>query len=169
MAECPICGKSTGRNKICCSSECYSEYRQHYAICPICGTKFKHSPSDITTHTCGKRECAAAYRSMIQRGRSMSVANEAAKVMPLTGHFETNNHAVEWNLIAPDGMEYTFRNLNLWIENHMELLPVSTRTGMAVDPKTFQREITRLKGTEKGTEKKQAAHKDYYGWTIKDN
>lgn len=164
--KCPICGKPLGRNKICCSNECYAEYRQHYSVCPICGEQFKHSPSDTSTHTCGKRECARAYRSMMMTGKSCPWVADAIKSNPNTGHFETHHHAGNWHLIAPNGEEYEFKNLHLWAEEHTGLLPVSNKTGERVSVKTFEREITRLKGTKNGKESKPAIYNDYYGWTL---
>lgn len=164
--KCPICGKPLGRNKICCSNECYAEYRQHYSVCPICGEQFKHSPSDTSTHTCGKRECARAYRSMMMTGKSCPWVADAIKSNPNTGHFETHHHAENWHLIAPNGEEYEFKNLHLWAEEHTGLLPVSNKTGERVSVKTFEREITRLKGTKNGKESKPAIYNDYYGWTL---
>lgn len=166
QTKCPICGKSLGRNKICCSSKCYAEYRQHYSTCPICGKQFKHSPSDTTTHTCGKRECARAYRSIMMTGKSCPWVADAIKTNPNTGHFETHHNAETWNLIAPNGEEYEFKNLHLWVEEHAELLPVSNKTGKRVSAKTFEREIIRLKGTKNGKESKPAIYNDYYGWTL---
>ena len=147
-------------------SECYAEYRQSYSICPICGNRFKHSPSDITTHTCGINECKAIWRSQLQSGRKMTNANEAIRKLPHTGHFETNHRAEEWILLSPEGNVYHFRNLHLWVEKNIELLPISKRTGKRVDLRTFEREIMRLKHTDLGTEKNSAIHDHYYGWKI---
>ena len=167
---CHVCGKQIGkRNKICCSYSCLAEYRQHYAVCPICGEKFKHSPSDTSTHTCGKKECAAAYRSMITKGKKVPAISEALKKNPKTGHFETHHLSKNWVLVSPIGEEYAFKNLHLWAEEHEDLLPVSEKTGDKVSARTFERELRRIKGTELGTETKQAVHKDYYGWTIKES
>lgn len=167
---CVVCGKPiTKKNKMFCSRECSAEYRQHYAVCQICGDRFKRSPSDISTHTCGKKECAAAYRSMITKGRKVPAISEALKQNPKTGHFETHHNAKNWVLVSPIGEEYAFKNLHLWVEEHEDLLPVSEKTGQRVAKNTFEREMHRMLGTDMGTEKKQSIHKDYYGWTIKES
>ena len=64
---------------------------------------------------------------------------------------------------------YHVKNLHLWAEEHEDLLPVSEKTGDKVSARTFERELRRIKGTELGTETKQAVHKDYYGWTLKES
>ena len=43
------------------------------------------------------------------------------------------------------------------------------KRGGKVSARTFERELRRIKGTELGTETKQAVHKDYYGWTLKES
>lgn len=165
---CAVCGKviKNRRNKMFCSHKCAGLYKQHYAICPICGDKFKKSPSDTTTITCGNTECKKA-----QKKKSSGVSSENIKVYahpklssnPQTGHFETNNHAAEWHLVSPDGKEYKFKNLVLWAEEHEELLPVSPRTKERVQCRTFVREITRLKSEN---ERYTYFRDDYHGWRV---
>lgn len=46
---------------------------------------------------------------------------EGLKKSPNTGRFETNVHAKNWILTAPNGTIYKFRNLSLFIRNNPEL------------------------------------------------
>ena len=62
--NCVICGKPTGRNKYCCSMLCYSKFRQHYKVCPICGKVFPSPPTE-TVKTCGNPNCSKQYRSQL--------------------------------------------------------------------------------------------------------
>ncbi len=166
--KCAVCGRElqNRRNKKFCSYKCAGLYRQAYSVCPVCGVKFRHSPSDVTTHTCGNKACMSKWRSMSQSGRKMTRANEAVRKLPHTGHFETHHQAEEWHLLSPDGKAYNFKNLHLWVENNTDLLPLSQRTGKMVNIRTFEREITRLKHTDSGAEKNAAARDNYYGWKI---
>lgn len=93
----------------------------------------------------------------------MKRAHEVIKTKPNTGHFNTHHGAVEWHLVSPDGVEYRFKNLVLWIEQHEDLLPTSKRTGMKVSNRTFFREIQRLKSEN---EKYTYFREDYYGWRV---
>lgn len=160
---CPICGKPNGRNKICCSKKCYAEYRQNYAECPVCGTIFKHSPSDTTTHTCGSDECKKVWRKEHTPKEQIKYAHEHLRTNPKTGHFDTHHASADWDIIAPDGTRFTFKNLVLWAEKHADILPISPRTGERVQPKTFVREITRLKSD---CEKYTYFRDNYHGWRI---
>lgn len=160
---CPICGKPNGKNKVCCSMKCYAEYKQHYAVCDICGKKFKKSPSDTTTHTCGSKECKDEYRKKISTKEMAERMYKKIKICPNTGHFDTHHAALEWRLISPKGELYIFKNLVLWAEQNADKLPISLKTGKRVQPKTFVREITRLKSDH---DKNKCLRNDYLGWRI---
>lgn len=165
---CIVCGNTCRRSgSKFCSRKCYAEYRQTYAVCPICGIKFKHSPSDTTTHTCGNQKCMAKWRSLAQSGKQMCEANQAIKKLPHTGHFETHHNAEKWILSSPEKKLYHFKNLHLWVENNSDLLPVSARTGKKVDIRTFEREIIRLKHALK-TDANNVIRNNYYGWKVLD-
>lgn len=161
--RCIFCGGiiKNKRNKKLCSYKCAGLYRQNYAVCPVCGKTFKHSPSDTTTHTCGSAECKRKYRSMNTPPESAERMYSKIKSSPRTGHFETHHGASHWHIISPCGEEYIFKNLVLWAENNENLLPISPRTKVRVQPKTFVREIIRLKSeNSKG---------NYHGWKIINN
>ena len=162
---CVVCGNEiqNKRNIKFCSYKCAGLYKQNYAICPVCGKTFKHSPSDTTTHTCGDRECKKKFRSERMPENFMKRAHEAVKTNRKTGHFETHHNAVEWHLISPDGVEYCFKNLVLWIEQNEDLLPFSQRTGARVSNTTFIREIQRLKSAN---EKYTYSRGDYHVWRV---
>lgn len=49
------------------------------------------------------------------------MATEAAKNSPLAGKSETNIHAKEWTLIAPDGQIYRIRNLYEFVRKNPHL------------------------------------------------
>lgn len=159
--RCISCGGiiKNKRNKKFCSYRCAGLYRQHYAVCPVCGKTFKHSPSDVTTHTCGSKECKRKFRTTNTPPESAERMYAKLKSSPKTGHFETHHGALEWNLISPFGKKYVFKNLVLWAEENEDLLPISTRTKKRVLPKTFVREIIRLKN-------KCPSSGDYYGWRL---
>lgn len=163
--HCIVCGGliKNRRNKKFCGYECAGLYRQNYAICPICGKKFKKSPSDISTHTCGSAECKKAFRSFRTPPERILPAHEKIKTNPNTGHFETHHGAVEWHLMSPERKEYRFKNLVLWIEENEDLLPMSTRTGKKVSNRTFFREMQRLKSDN---EKYTHSRDDYHGWRV---
>ena len=163
---CMVCGKNieNSRNKKFCSYKCAGIYKQNYEVCPICGKIFKHSPSDVTTKTCASKECRLKCRDKDIIRNNIKYAHMKIKSSPNTGHFETHHAAEEWNIISPQNIEYKFRNLVLWAEQNETLLPISPRTKERVKPKTFVREITRLKSnTNKNTYYKQ----NYHGWRVK--
>lgn len=162
---CSVCGKEikNKRNKKFCSHKCAGLYKQNYAICPICGEKFKRSPSNITTKTCGSDKCKFKCRDRNILVENIKYAHEKIKDNPSTGHFETHHAAVEWKIMSPSGEVYEFKNLILWAEKNIDLLPVSPRTGKRVQPKTFIREITRLKSEN---EKYTYSRDNYHGWKV---
>lgn len=162
---CIVCGGliKNKRNKKFCSYKCAGLYKQNYAICPVCGKKFKHSPSDVTTKTCGSSECKLRCRDRNILVENIKYAHEKIKERPSTGHFETHHAAVEWKIVSPYGDVHEFKNLVLWAEQNDNLLPISSRTGCRVQPKTFVREITRLKSDH---EQNACLCDNYYGWKI---
>lgn len=161
--KCMVCGDALKRGNKFCSYRCAGLYKQHYAVCPICGTTFKKSPSDVSIKTCGNVECRKAYRAKIMTPQFAERGHEAVKASPNTGHFDTHHGAVEWQLVSPSGDLYKFKNLILWSEQHVDLLPVSLRTGKRVSARTFYREISRLKSD---AEKYSCSHDNYYGWRV---
>ena len=55
------------------------------------------------------------------------MATEAARKSPLAGKCESNIHAKEWVLIAPDGQVYRVRNLYNFVRENTHLFaPVDT-------------------------------------------
>ena len=162
---CAVCGNEikNKRNKQFCSYKCAGLYKQNYAKCSVCGKIFKHSPSDLTTHTCGSKECKKKFRSFRTPSQRILSAHAEIKTNPKTGHFETHHAAEEWHLISPLGEEYRFKNLALWAEQNENLLPISERTGKRVKIVTFYREIMRLKSK---SEKELAYKEDYHGWRV---
>lgn len=50
---------------------------------------------------------------------------EGLKKSPNTGRFETNIHAKNWVLIAPNGTVYKIKNLTMFIRNNSELFEIS--------------------------------------------
>lgn len=48
-------------------------------------------------------------------------ATESAKKSPIAGKFETNNHAKEWVLVAPDDKIYHVTNLHHFVRNNPHL------------------------------------------------
>ena len=161
---CVVCGREISkRNKKFCGYRCAGLYKQNYAICPVCGKTYKHSPSDRTTHTCGSAECKKRYRSNHTPPERIGAAHAKIKTNPKTGHFPTHHRAEEWHLISPDEKEYRFKNFVLWIEENEDLLPISTRTGKKVSNRTFFREMQRLKSDNK---KNTCSKDNYYGWKV---
>lgn len=65
--------------------------------------------------------------------------------------------------MSPEGKEYRFKNLVLWIDENEDLLPVSPRTGKRVSNRTFFREMQRLKSDN---EKYTYSRDDYHGWRV---
>jgi hypothetical protein len=87
---------------------------------------------------------------------SLIKAHEMAKLSPLTGKFETNNHAKYWVIEDPIGTRFEIQNLNLWCENNQHILPSSART--------FYRGIQDIRKTYEG--KKQRGTHQYKGWHL---
>ena len=57
----------------------------------------------------------------------------AAQKSPVAGPFETNQNALVWYLVAPDGERITCRNLNLWLRKNAARLdgsPEQARAGI---------------------------------------
>lgn len=120
---CQVCGKEyTGRNKYCCSMECYAKLKTQKKICVVCGKKF-NDPKCNDTVTCSKK-CSVINRQRKKEEllQSLDKAHVVFADRPLTGPFETNVHAKEWVIQDPDGQIYTCRNLKLWLTEHKDML-----------------------------------------------
>jgi hypothetical protein len=97
--------------------------------CAICRTKAQFSQHwTRPKKTCGRRACI----NELKRRSRLSTPNdqkrlEALHCSPIAGPFETHFAAREWSLIGPDGTVYRFKNLSLFIREHLELFdPVDT-------------------------------------------
>lgn len=153
--KCVICGKPTGRNKYCCSSRCYSEFRQNYKICPVCGKRFKCPPSSMKV-TCSP-ECSKKHRESFEYPtETIRTALEVGKTHPLTGPYETHHSAMQWKIQDPQGNEYEFRNLDLWAREHESILPS--------DAIHFACGIRDIKRTLQGRKKRGSCQ--YKGWHL---
>ena len=157
---CKNCGKEyKGQNIYFCNMECASEYRQHYSVCPVCGKKFKKSPSD-QNYTCGKRECKKIFRSEKCSDVSRKTIQKALAVIPInpnTGKFDTNMKAKTWILRDPKGKVYEVNNLLKWCRD---------QESIAFDGEylTFYKGIQDIKRTIQG--KKKRGSYQYKGWTL---
>ena len=111
-------------------------------ICKICGAEFFVYPSQNNV-TCGKK-CSRKYAKIRQTGRKYdnatrqkmsTIARErdpeavrkfgasgtaAAKLSPKAGRFVTNINAKDWMLISPEGQEFRFHSLALWMRENCE-------------------------------------------------
>jgi len=158
MKECPICGSPIGRNKMCCSMKCYAEYKSNKKVCVVCGKEF-YCPKCNDVKTCGA-DCSKIHRQNRYKAgiydQSLARAHEMAKASPLTGKFETNNHAKHWIIEDPSGQRYEIQNLMLWCENNAQLLPSPVIT--------FYRGIQGIKRTYEG--KKIRGSYQYKGWHL---
>lgn len=66
MSNCPVCGKKVPpKNKIYCSQTCYSEYRQNYKTCIVCGKKFPDAKANPTK--CCSPECSKIHRQSFSK------------------------------------------------------------------------------------------------------
>lgn len=158
MGGCPICGRPLGRNKNACSQTCYSELRQNYKTCVVCGEKFADSLSNPTV-TCSP-ECSSENR---RRLHASGTYNDATKAMievrlnhPLLGQYETHINAKTWVIQAPDGNVYRCRNLKLWLREHEEMIDGTVQ--QAWDG------ITKIKYSMQG-KRKDKSHQ-WKGWRL---
>ena len=117
-------------------------------ICVICGMEFKSPPSDKKV-TCSK-ECQSERARRINTGRhvgwgkearerqsarghtdNLKLGTAAAQASPKSGPFETNQNALSWTLLSPEGVTFTFRNLSLWLREHADMLPGTSEQARA--------------------------------------
>lgn len=155
---CKVCGKSIGRNKNCCSMECYAIYKSHKKTCIVCGKEFYCSPSADTV-TCNA-ECSKCNRQIKHLNGSyndsLNKAHEAIKTSPLTGKFATHMRAKEWVIQSPDGEIYRCRNLLNWLREHEDLIDGT--------PKQAWDGIVKIKYSMQG--KRKNPSKSWKGWTL---
>lgn len=81
---------------------------------------------------------------------------EGLKKSPKTGRFETNMHAKNWILTAPNGTVYKFRNLSMFIRNNPELFDVNGTDG---DVLKIVRQLSHIRN----------CNKKWHGWTIRED
>lgn len=159
--NCVICGKPTGRNKYCCSMLCYSKFRQHYKVCPICGKVFPSPPTE-TVKTCGNPNCSKQYRSQLHSSGTYDASVgrwQTGKDKFWAEHTgEKHVNARHWVIQDPDGNEYEFDNLAFWAREHADMLPGS--------PRQFADGIRIIKKSFLG-KRKRAVHQ-YKGWRLID-
>ena len=147
--ECKLCGNRKDiiaqdlKNGKIVSCGCYQAYKgkqsRNKKKCIICGKDFECPPSENTV-TCSN-ECRKKYASIRVKGRTVSdatkgklsakakgrdmselqqIATEAAKNSPKSGRFITNQNALDWHLVSPDGKSYCFHSLSLWLRENGE-------------------------------------------------
>lgn len=160
VQRCLNCGGDLGRNKFYCSQKCRSEYIKNHKKCVICGKYFYASPSSEKKTCCKK--CEQIERSVSgKNGKSaqnLKIAQRAAVLSPNSGRFETNALAKSWVVQSPDGTVYHINNLELWANEHADLIPAT--------PKRFSEGIRNIKRTLLG--KKKRGSYQYRGWTLLD-
>lgn len=121
---CPICGRLIGRNKICCSQKCYSEYRQHYRKCAVCGKMFRAHPSDGVV--CCSPKCSHIWRSWQHKAgiynKSVEHMVESRKHCPKLMRCPGHCNAKIWTIQAPDGKIYECRNLLNFFREHADII-----------------------------------------------
>ena len=158
--KCIICGKPTGRNKYCCSMQCYSKFRRHYKICVVCGKVFP-SPPTAQVKTCGPN-CSKQYRSQLHSSGTYdaSVGRWQTGKEEFWAEHTGENHinSRHWVIQDPDGNEYEINNLAFWAREHADLLPGS--------PSQFADGIRIIKKSFLGNRKR--AVYQYKGWRLID-
>ena len=148
--------------------------------CVICGNMFYSLPSDKTV-TCSPACRAERTRrqhlgmkpsektkekmSKKAKGRDMSaiikLGAEATKKSPKAGRFITNINAKDWYLISPEGKEYKFHSLMLWLrENCRELF------GCEPDSREFHNVRSGLSGAKRAALGKEFPCCTYKGWRV---
>lgn len=122
--KCPICKKPIGRNKICCSMECYAKYKSHYKTCIVCGKKFYDAKSNDTvccSPKCSKKHRQDLYKQGVNKAatdKMVAARYSNPKLMPSP----ENINAKSWIIQSPDGAVYECRNLKNWLREHEDLL-----------------------------------------------
>jgi len=102
--------------------------------CPVCGRSFECPPSS-KKRTCSKA-CSSIWKSITHTGKkyksgkkrlprqsleNLKLGMKAAQKSPNAGRYPTNVNARMWHVRSPDGVEYRFRNLNLWARQNAHL------------------------------------------------
>lgn len=120
--NCVICGKPKGRNKFCCSQECYSEYRQNYKTCVVCGKSFPNSKSNATK--CCSSECSKQYRQKLLKEGIIGGGDTfyQKRQEALDTHTGADYWGAKyWVIESPEGTRYKMVNLMYFIKTHQEL------------------------------------------------
>ena len=133
--------------------------RPELKICVICGKEFEDSPSN-PNKTCRDGECSKVHRQNLYKegkyDRSIERMHKNISVSPLTGPFETHQHAKSWVIVSPDGTRYSCRNLSLWAREHEDILPGTVSQ--------FTRSIRKIKQSYLGKALNPCYH--YKGWAL---
>jgi len=134
-------GKGTYYTTLC--DECFAAYAASYdkyteQTCVICGEVYKVGNKryfrTVDTKTCS-RACSTKLRRqhcqereswrpmMTEEAIDKASAAAAGKEQksPLNGKFETNASAKEYHFTSPDGVDYSGRNVSLFVREHPEL------------------------------------------------
>lgn len=138
--------------------------------CTICKAEYKASPSDKRT-TCGAAACVSARRRQMLTGKGrpwgqpardrrkglypdqLANGTAAAQKSPKSGPFETNQEALEWVIISPDGVRHQVRNLNLF-----------ARANFGADWRSWRVGMQHVKRSMQGKTQHQISH--CRGWTV---
>lgn len=159
MTVCAVCGAPVHRRGArYCSYRCAGLARQNYKICVICGGRFPSPPSEAV-RTCS-RACSTILRrrQAFELGSVDRIAAEREKYVAATAPEDWQTAKI-WVLRAPDGKQYTCKNLKLFFRDHADLIdgtPAQAAKGIVV-----------VKRSLLGTRKKGKCYQ-WKGWTLLD-
>lgn len=138
--------------------------------CVICRSDFTAPPSDkkVTCSKACQSERArrarkgkgqpwseASRRALAKRGQTenLKLGTPSALQSPISGPFESNQNALIWTIQSPDGVTFQFRNLNLWLRVHADILPGTieqARAGLMQIKRSKEGKTKRPVGSWKG-------------------
>lgn len=158
--NCVICGAPTGRNKYCCSMECYAKFKQHYRICAVCGKPFKCPPTADTK--CCSKDCSHKYRANLHvkgiydNAKDRMIAARDAYYAEHAG--ENHPNGKYWLIQSPGGTVYEVQNLKHFIGENPDLFDGTAK--QAYDG------IIKIKASMQGKRKNPCY--TWKGWTLLD-
>lgn len=149
IKSCIICGRNfespPSSNKVTCCRECQIEYARR-----------RKTGKPVPEKTRKKISSASKWRDMSEIQR---VGTESAKRSPKSGKFETNQNAIDWHLVSPEGKHYYFHSLKFWLrENCKELF------GCEPDSHEFQNIRSGLSNAKRAALGKNYPCCTYKGW-----
>ena len=125
--KCPSCAKLARRTCAICDQSFVCRNSSPARSCEACRSEYIRRTHKGGRPWSAEKKARRSEEFKTARRKELealqATGTKAARESPVSGPFETNRNAKIWRLKSPDGVEYQFANLNLFIRNHPAWFP----------------------------------------------